>query len=307
MRIALVTTCRDPGILLRETVASVLSVRMPHGAGVAIDYRVVDAASSDGTVRFLQDLQPPPGMRFSWTSRPDASMYEGLAEGFAHVDGDLFGYVNAGDLVAPGLHRVLSSVMGEHPTIEWMTGYDVHHTAEGDVFRVDLPPRYDGRLLRAGAYGRILPSVQQESTFWSARMMAAVELEELARFRLAGDAYLWSRFAEELADRRFPLTVVRAHLGGSRHHADRLSHRRDESGSRAYLTEMQELIGPIRRGDRMRAWRERRVWRRSGHSRWRKTVPQATVVVDAAGAARTTWPKAHRHHPGALLRRRTSG
>jgi hypothetical protein len=56
---------------------------------------------------------------------------------------------------------------------------------------------------------RLLPFIQQESTFWSRRLLKLIDLDKLSSCKLAGDHYLWTRFAQA-AD----LTVVHSHLGG---------------------------------------------------------------------------------------------
>jgi len=69
-------------------------------------------------------------------------------------------------------------------------------------------------LFACGAYGRMLPFVQQESTFWRRELHQHLDLQELSRLRYAGDAYLWTAFS-----RRAKLHVVQAALGGFRFHA----------------------------------------------------------------------------------------
>ena len=59
--------------------------------------------------------------------------------------------------------------------------------------------------MRTGRYS----ALQQESTFWRAEMMAIVDLDMLASYRLAGDDYLWNTFATMAGPK-----VVKALLGG---------------------------------------------------------------------------------------------
>ena len=104
--------------------------------------------------------------------------------------------------------------MATHPQCRWLTGYAVTYNEAGAAVRFVLPYRFRRRLHRCGAYGRFLPFVQQESTFWKRELMESVDFERLAGFRLAGDYFLWRCFAE-----RADLHVVSAHLGGFRQHA----------------------------------------------------------------------------------------
>lgn len=291
MQLALVTSCRNPGSLLRDTVASVLALEPPAQPGVCVDYAVVDAASEDGTAEYLGTIVPPPWLRLTVISEPDGGLYDGLAKGFRRVSGDWFGYVNAGDLAGPGLIRTLALVGDQHPDVEWVTGLRMLHGHSGRILHAELPLRYRGDLLARGVYGRsLLPSVQQEATFWSARLMGTV-LDELGTFELAGDLWMWSRFATALPGRRFPLTVVRAHLGGFRAHPGHLS-RTSAPGaptSKArYLAEAERRVGPVRTLDRWRARREARRW--GVLTKVRRHLPQDTLVLTEDEGTLLRWP-----------------
>lgn len=228
MKFSIVTACRNPGDLLLETSRSILEQRAVSTGRVELQYIIIDAASTDGTDAYLASMADDP--RVTVISEPDDGFYDGLTKGLDLVDGDVHAYLNAGDLYHPHAFDVVADTL---PFSDgWITGMGVIYNERGDVIRVRLPYRYRATWLRSGLYdGRLLPCLQQESTFWSASLTEKVDLEMLRRFQLAGDAYLWSVFAEFCEP-----TIVEAHLGGFRLHGSHLSDRRS-----AYRGELRSL------------------------------------------------------------------
>ncbi len=165
-------------------------------------------------------------------------MYDALAKGLRRAEGDLIFYLNAGDVLFPGALDVVLDVV-ERAQVNWLTGYGAIVNADGVVVSMSLPFRYRRSLLRTNAYGSILPTLQQESTFWRAEMMATVDLDMLASYRLAGDHYLWNTFATVAEP-----TIVKALLGGFTQHGTHLSD--DEAGYRAEVARHASRVGASR-------------------------------------------------------------
>lgn len=249
-----VTPCLNPGPLLAETVDTVLNQRAVTSGRVRLDYQIVDGGSTDGTVEYLQSLRTP-GVR--WTSESDDGMYDALVKGLVDAPGDVQSYLNAGDLYHPNAFDVVADTI--HRTDGWVTGMSVMHNPRGDVISARTPFRFRRSWFRHGAYGTILPFLQQESTFWTGELAQRINLRELRSFRLAGDAYIWACLSMH-AD----LTVVSAHLGGFRLHDGQLSRDRE-----AYCDEMRRFTSEpnvsqkvIALADRVMAHAPMRVRRR---------------------------------------------
>lgn len=224
MRLSIVTPCFNAEAMIRDTVASVLRQRAVETGRVTLEYLVYDGASTDGTVEAIQAFGSP---YIKLVSEADSGMYHALAKGLAKASGDIVAYLNAGDYYHPNAFDVIADIFGSHP-VSWLTGYNVFYSSQGAVTNAVLPFRYRSSLFRCGAYGRLLPFVQQESTFWRRELHEHVDLEELSRLRYAGDAYLWTSYA-----RFTKLNVVQAVLGGFRFHAGQISENRQ-----AYLAEL---------------------------------------------------------------------
>jgi len=166
-------------------------------------------------------------------SKPDQGMYEALAGGLRLATGDLCAYINAGDFYAKEAFDVVLDIFASGRA-EWLTGLSVNYNEQSQLVGISLPYRYRPRLFACGLYNnRILPFVQQESTFWHSRLHRQLDFERLAGFRLAGDYYLWHQFS-----RQVELKIVLSHLGGFRTHQGQLS--RDLP---AYRREMSEILG----------------------------------------------------------------
>lgn len=210
--VSIVTPCRNAAALIARTVESVVGQTAVRSGRLRLQYLVCDGASSDGTVEVVRGIA---GAAAEIFSEPDRGMYDALAKGLRRAEGEVVAYLNAGDLYAPWALDVVADVF-EQNEVSWITGYQVEHNDRGQMISALLPYRYRRRLVRTGLYGvrRVLGHhIQQESTFWRRSLLETLDLERLARCRLAGDYYLWTRFA-----RQADLRVVQSYLGGFTYH-----------------------------------------------------------------------------------------
>jgi glycosyltransferase involved in cell wall biosynthesis len=251
MRVAVVTPVRDAATLVGETIGSILQQTAVASGRVQIDYVVQDGLSTDDTVAVAQRAleRAPEGITAKVVSIEDAGMYDGLAKGFERVSGDWYCYLNAGDLWHPRALDVLADV-AEQTTAEWVCGLHAYYAANGTLVHTKLPYRYKQDLLRAGAYGRGLPTVQQESTFWNARLHRTIDPPSLRGYRVAGDAYLWWTFAQSVEP-----TIIQALMGGFRYHGGHLGVSREE-----YRAEIEQISGPLTTSARLQMPGQLALW-----------------------------------------------
>lgn len=246
LALTVVTPCRNAEALVERTVASVVGQSAARSGRVALQYLVVDVASTDRTVELARAAG---GAGVEVLSEPDAGMYDALAKGLRRATGEVVAWLNAGDAYGPAALEVVADLF-ERPEIRWLTGLRVECDARGAVIAARLPAPYRRRLLAKGAHDGVrLDFVQQESTFWRRALLDGIDLGELASYRLAGDAWLWSRLA-----RAAELHVVEAYLGGFTHHPGQLSERVDEL--RAECRRFAEPLSPV---ERALAWLDRRA------------------------------------------------
>jgi glycosyltransferase involved in cell wall biosynthesis len=228
MKFCCVTPCLNAAQHIERTMRAVLGQSYLLREGSALHYTIQDGGSRDDTLavaeRVAAEFADRSNIRVQVVSTPDGGMYDALARGFEQTPpGDVQAYLNAGDLFAPGAFEIVSEIFDRHG-VEFLTGMNARLNEAGHVVDVLLPPRYRRSLLQRGCYGTRLPCVQQESTFWSGRLHAAVDWQGLRTYRYAGDFFLWMSFSG-LA----PLEVVSAMLGGFCVHEGQLSamHARD--------------------------------------------------------------------------------
>lgn len=244
----IVTPCRNAERLIRRTAASILDQTAVRSGRVSLQYLVCDGASTDGTVAAAREVCSD---RAEIVSEPDSSMYEALAKGLRRATGDVVAYLNAGDFYDPGAFDAVADVIESGRGIEWLTGLYYVCNEHGQLVRSLLPHRFRRRFIRQGIYGRFLPVfIQQEATFWVRPLLETVDLDRLASFKLAGDFYLWTRFAT-----RAELAVVDTFLGAFVRHAGQQS-----EDKRPYRREMDLVREPFRPWDLALALVDGAIW-----------------------------------------------
>jgi hypothetical protein len=228
-----ITPVRNAASLVGRTVSSIVTQSAIRSGRVQLQYLLCDGASTDDTLGAAAAAAGDAAL--DTVSEPDTGMYDALAKGLRRAAGDVVFYLNAGDVLFPGALDVVLDVMAQS-SVNWLTGYGAIVNRDGVVVSMSLPFRYRRSLLRTNAYGSILPTLQQESTFWRAEMTARVDLGVLATYRLAGDHYLWNTFATAAEP-----TIVKALLGGFTQHGDHLSD--DEAGYRDEVARHASRLG----------------------------------------------------------------
>lgn len=212
--ISVVTPALNAQHLVAETITSVVNQSAFISGRAKLQYILQDGGSRDNTVR--QAIEASRGI-INVHSSNDAGMYDALAKGFRAVDGDIVCYLNAGDYLMPGAFDVILDVF-ENPNIHWISGMTAVCNEASQITDVRLPFRFRGKLISCGAYGRFMPWIQQETVFWRRDLLSLLDYEFFASLRLAGDYYLWTRFAT-----KYELQVVQAVLGVFKYHRGQLS------------------------------------------------------------------------------------
>jgi|SRR5450432_758820 len=233
-----ITPVRNAASLVARTVSSIVAQSAVTSGRVRLQYLLCDGASTDDTVG--EATRAAGNARLDTLSEPDEGMYDALAKGLRRAEGDVVFYLNAGDVLFQGALDVVLDIAETTPAA-WLTGYGAIVNADGVVVSMSLPFRYRRRLLRTKAYGSILPTLQQESTFWRRELLTNTDLDLLATYRLAGDHYLWSTFSAVEEP-----TIVKALLGGFTYHGDHLSS--DQIEYREEVARHASRVGPMELG-----------------------------------------------------------
>lgn len=219
MRILIATPVLNGARFLDAAIASVR-------AQTHTDWRllVLDAGSTDGSIEIAQ-AHAQADDRISVQVAPDTGMYDALARGFQSEarEGDLCGWLNADDLYTPWAFATAAD-FAQARNADWISGLPALWDEAGRlraVVPLGVHPR--GWIARGWRHDGFLGAIQQESVFFAAGLWMDLTEQERAVFTaqsLAGDFYLWTRFA-----RRTRLHAVPSVLGGFRVHPENRSRR----------------------------------------------------------------------------------
>lgn len=226
-RISIVTVTYNAVHHLPDTLKTIRAQDYPN-----VEWIVIDGGSTDGTTDYLRANED---VIDYWLSEPDRGMYDALAKGFKQASGEIVCWLNAGDIFLNGALSTVAEVFQTHPETNWITGMHFWHLPGCRIIGSFIPPAYDSNLIGCGAYGKWLPYIEQEATFFRRSMLGGVNIEKFRQFKLAGDLYLWSCFAK-----RDQLTLVCAGLGSFCIHEGQLS-----SDKQAYWKEAETFLARI--------------------------------------------------------------
>lgn len=245
-KISIITPCFNAEKVIAETVGSVLTQTALASNRTKLEYIICDGASSDKTAKIIKSFK---NTSIQLISGEDDGMYHALAKGLQKATGDIVAYLNAGDYYHKCAFDVVLDLF-EKREVHWLTGYNVTCNARSHVTGFNLPYRYRKAFFDCGIYGNSLPFVEQESTFWSSELNNLIDFERLARFKFAGDFYLWANFSKER-----DLKIVEAYLGGFKRHKGQISEDRE-----SYYNEMKSLTRKPTPLEYLLAWIDKSIW-----------------------------------------------
>lgn len=101
LKISVVTPSFNQGHYIEETIRSVLDQDYDN-----VEYIVMDGGSSDQTVSILEKYADRIAY---WVSEKDAGQSDALRRGFARATGDILGWINSDDVLAPGALRAIAA------------------------------------------------------------------------------------------------------------------------------------------------------------------------------------------------------
>lgn len=213
MKFSIVTLSFNQASFLEQAILSVLGQDYP-----AIEYIVVDPGSTDGSRSIIERYRD----RMAHViDTPDDGPADGLKKGFTIASGDIYAFLNADDVLLPG---VLSRVAAEFQTsgAEMLMGHCWIIDAAGRPIRTSYTDRFEPRayayggaivcqpaaFFKAELYRRTNGFNPQNRVCWDAELFLDLLLatekclylnERLAGFRLHGNAITGGRkMAQEI-------------------------------------------------------------------------------------------------------------
>lgn len=214
------------GKLLEETLRSIRDQRhkLDH------EILIIDNVSTDCTQEVIDRYHALP---IVLVRERDYGLYSAIAKGIRMSSGEYVCYINCGDLFDPYYFSIVRNIEKARD-YRWYIGLPTSRTKDYATNMVRTDFYTSSRLIRMGYHnGRNDHFLQQESIFWHRRLNKQIDLEKLASFKLAGDAYLWLNFAT-VAE---PL-LLGASISGYTHHENALSDNRS-----LYMREFDSIYG----------------------------------------------------------------
>ncbi|MBP6858736.1 MAG: glycosyltransferase [Candidatus Pacebacteria bacterium] len=246
MKFTIVTPVFNGAAHIRSTIESVVSQR----GDFSIEYIVRDGGSTDGSVSIVQEYKDRlskgelvahcKDLSISCVSEKDQGMYDAINKGFSDGTGDILAWINADDYYLPGAFQVIARTFETFSEITWLKGQTcfIDENEPGTDAPAACAPCYvfEQSWIRRGIYGRYAPFIHQDSVFWRRSLWDKIKSIDHS-YKLAGDYWLWTRFAEHS-----PLYSLNQRLSVFRSVASSLSHAHEDH----YRTEQARALPPHR-------------------------------------------------------------
>jgi len=199
------------GRLLEETLKSIRDQR----SKLRYEVLIADNMSTDCTMDVVSSFCSLPIVLIR---ERDSGMYSAIAKGIRRSSGEYICYINCGDVFDPYFFAAIDNANKSRPG-EWYVGLPTSRYEDYTTSFIRSDFCTSSRLIMMGYHnGRHDHFLQQESIFWHKRFNKEIDLERLASFRLAGDAYIWLNFARVAEPVQLGISI-----SGYTHHANPLS------------------------------------------------------------------------------------
>ncbi len=199
-KITLVTPSLNQGQFIERAIQSVLTQNYP-----CLEYTVIDGGSTDGTLEILQRYTG----RLTWLSEADQGQAHAINKGFEMATGDIVGWLNADDELAPGALAAVADFFSRYPEARLVYGEALTIDERGRSYgrRGNVKPTNFAELAAEGDF------IVQPAAFWRANLLAEVGyLDESLHYCL--DYEYWLRVAQ-----KYPLHYLPVMLAKERIHA----------------------------------------------------------------------------------------
>lgn len=196
-RVTVVTPSLNQAPFLEQTLRSVLD---QDGAG--LEYLVMDGGSTDGSADIIRRYADRLAY---WQSQPDGGQSAAINEGFARSTGEIMGWLNSDDRLAPGALQTVVTVFADHPECEWLAGAGEIVSEKGKVLPPVVPGSMDfDSLLEWERHPLFQPAVFWRRSLW--RRAGGLDPE----LHFCMDLDLWLHFARLTRGVAIPDVLARA-------------------------------------------------------------------------------------------------
>ncbi|MGA2230098.1 MAG: glycosyltransferase family 2 protein [Tepidisphaeraceae bacterium] len=176
-RITLVTPSYNHAQYIGMTVRSVVLQRYPD-----LEYILMDGGSSDGTM----DVLAPYMDHFAYAvSEKDKGQSDAICRGFEKSTGEIMGYLNSDDVLAPGALQAVADFFLAHREVDALYSHRCAIDAPGRVVWYWILPQHSDYLMMRWDL------IPQETCFWRRRIFEkAGNVDPSYRFAMDYDLFV---------------------------------------------------------------------------------------------------------------------
>ncbi len=181
-KISIITPSFNQAAFLERTIRSVLDQGYP-----ALEYMIIDGGSSDGSLAIIEKY----AARLAyWVSERDGGQSEAINKGLRRSTGEIIGWLNSDDTLAPRALYRIADVYRSHPAAELVYGHTcLIDSIDCVIKRLVAVPTRASELIR---YNRNVWS--QPGTTWHRRLQERIGLLD-ERLHYTMDNDFWIRAA----------------------------------------------------------------------------------------------------------------
>lgn len=205
MKISIVTLSFNQRAYLEEAIDSVLSQGYSD-----LEYIVVDPGSKDGSRELIESY----GNRIAKVLfEADRGAADGLNKGFSHATGEIYGFLNADDVLFPGSLNHVGEFFRSHPGCDVAMGNGYKIDGQGRKTRHFVARDFSVRRFFYGGTQWL-----QQSTFFRAKAF-----ERSPGFNIQNRTSWDGELFLNLANQGAKIGYIHADLGGFRIHQESIS------------------------------------------------------------------------------------
>ena len=188
LKISVITPSYNQGRFIERTIESVLQ----QAGDFEIEYLIMDGGSTDNTLEILRKYAG----RITVEIAADDGQADAINKGLRRAGGEIVGWLNSDDLLAPGALQRVVEVFTRYPNVEWVHGRCDIVDADGRLIR-PLISLYKHWLCRRYSFSRLLTEnfISQMTVFWRRNLMKETGYPDQS-LNFAFDYDYWLRLAQ---------------------------------------------------------------------------------------------------------------